>query len=101
MHFPAGQMPPAKAFWSLTMYDVDGFMVETSINRYLLGDRDALTYNDDGSLDIYIQHNQPKTGESNWLPAPADQFTLLLRMYSLDENFYNGSWKIPAIARLN
>ncbi len=101
IHFPAGQMPPAKAFWSLTMYDVDGFLVETSINRYLLGDRDALSYNDDGSLDIYIQHMPPKTGESNWLPAPADHFTLMLRMYSLGESFYDGSWKIPAIERVN
>jgi len=101
MHFPAGQMPPAKAFWSLTMYDVDGFMVETSINRYLLGDRDALAYNQDGSLDLYIQNSQPQNGQSNWLPAPKDQFTLLLRMYSLDTPFYDGSWKIPAIERIN
>ncbi len=101
IHFPAGQMPPAKAFWSLTMYDVDGFMVESSINRYLLGDRDTLTYNDDGSLDLYIQNTQPLTGQSNWLPAPKDQFTLLLRMYSLDTPFYDGSWQIPAIERLN
>jgi len=101
MHFPAGQLPPAKAFWSLTMYDVDGFMVESSINRYLLGDRDALIYNQDGSLDLYIQNTQPEAGQSNWLPAPKDQFTLLLRMYSLDTPFYDGSWQIPAIERLN
>ncbi len=101
IHFPKEQMPPVKAFWSLTLYDVDGFLVETSINRYLLGDRDALTYNDDGSLDIYIQHNTPTKNESNWLPAPKDQFTLMLRMYSLGERFYDGSWKIPAIERLN
>ncbi len=101
LHFPKGKMPPAKAFWSLTMYDVDGFLVETSINRYLLGDRDALTYNDDGSLDIYIQHNPPITNESNWLPAPKDQFTLMLRMYSLGDSFYDGSWKIPAVERFN
>ena len=101
IHFPKGKTPPAKAFWSLTMYDVDGFLVETSINRYLLGDRDKLEYNEDGSLDIFIQHNQPKTGDSNWLPAPKDQFTLMLRMYSLRESFYDGSWQIPAIERLN
>jgi len=101
MHFPAGQLPPAKSFWSLTMYDVDGFMVESSINRYLLGDRDALIYNQDGSLDLYIQNTQPEAGQSNWLPAPKDQFTLLLRMYSLAPPFYDGSWKIPAIERLN
>ena len=101
IHFPKGHTPPAKAFWSLTMYDVDGFLVKTSINRYLLGDRDALIYNDDGSLDIVIQHNSPTKNKSNWLPAPKDQFTLMLRMYSLEDSFYDGSWQIPAIERLN
>ena len=101
IHFPKGETPPVKAFWSLTMYDVEGFLVETNINRYLLGDRDELTYNKDGSLDIVIQHSQPKTGASNWLPAPKDQFTLMLRMYSLGESFYDGSWQIPAVERLN
>ncbi|MEH6346724.1 MAG: DUF1254 domain-containing protein [Bermanella sp.] len=101
VHFPKGQTPPAKAFWSLTMYDMDGFLVETSINRYLLGDRDALSYNDDGSLDIIIQHSPPTQNELNWLPAPKDQFTLMLRIYSLGDSFYDGSWKIPAIERLN
>ncbi len=101
IHFPAGQIPPAKAFWSLTLYDVDGFMVQTELNRYLLGSRDPLIFNTDGSLDLHIAHTQPTTAESNWLPAPKDQFTLMLRMYSLDKNFYDGSWKIPFVERIN
>lgn len=83
LHFKKGQLPAVNAFWSLTMYDTEGFQVPNSIDRFAIGDRDKLKFNPDGSLDIYIQHQSPGADkESNWLPAPAGPFQVMMRMYS-------------------
>jgi hypothetical protein len=59
------------AFWSVTMYDAEGFQAANPIDRFAIGDRDQLTYNADGSLNLYLQHDSPGADkESNWLPAP-------------------------------
>jgi hypothetical protein len=98
LHFDKGQMPPANAFWSLTMYGADDFLVDNPINRYTIGDRSNLKYNDDGSLDVYIQNEQPASDkEANWLPAPKGPFTVTMRIYWPKESYLDGSWKIPAI----
>ena len=82
MLFDKGQMPPAKGFWSLTMNDVDYFFVANPLNRYTLSARDKLKTNADGSVDLLIGHESPeKSEESNWLPAPAERFVLMLRLY--------------------
>lgn len=99
-HFPKGQTPPVKGFWSLTMYNDQYFFVENPLNRYTLSPRNQLKYNDDGSLDLYIQHTSPgKDKESNWLPAPEDRFILMLRLYWPDESVLNGSWNPPGVQR--
>ena len=91
-------MPPANAFWSLTMYGADDFLVDNPINRYTIGDRSDLKYNEDGSLDVYIQNEQPAHDkEPNWLPAPKGAFTVTMRIYWPKESYLNGSWKIPAV----
>jgi hypothetical protein len=100
LHFPAGQTPPVNAFWSLTMYDEDGFLVANPIGRYTLGDRDKLTLNEDGSLDLLVQHDTPTTGQSNWLPAPKGRFALTMRLYYPKEAFLSGSWQLPAVERI-
>jgi len=83
MHFPAGYLPPVKAFWSLTAYMNDYNLVENDIQRYSLGDRtQGLKYNADGSLTLNIQSTPPEGGHSNWLPTPdGDLFRLNFRMY--------------------
>src|SRR6266550_3394561 len=82
MRFPKGQLPPAKGFWSLTMYDSSYFFVGNPINRYSISARQDLKRNPDGSTDLYIQKDSPgKDKESNWLPAPSGDFILMLRMY--------------------
>jgi hypothetical protein len=101
IHFPAGKMPPVEAFWSITMYDEDGFLVENVINRYLVGDRDPLKYNEDGSLDIVIQYTPPKKNTENWLPTPKGMFALTMRLYLPQKNILDGSWKLPSIVKLN
>ena len=71
LHFDKDELPPVGAFWSLTMYDAEGFQIANPLNRFALGDRDALKYSADGSLDLYIQHRSPGPDkETNWLPAP-------------------------------
>jgi len=99
IHFPAGGLPPVDAFWSLTMYDKNGFLIESSNNRYAIGDRDDLEFNPDGSLDILIQHNKPQQLTRNWLPTPSDQFAVTLRMYLPKEKFVQGEWTLPPITR--
>ena len=82
MHFAKGETPPAKGFWSLTMYDGDYFFVKNPLNRSNVSPRNDLKYNADGSLDLYIQHDSPgKDKEANWLPAPAGKFILMMRLY--------------------
>ena len=71
LHFDKGKLPPVGAFWSVTMYDADGFQAANPLDRFAIGDRDDLAYNDDGSLDLYLQHRSPGPDrEANWLPAP-------------------------------
>jgi len=89
------------AFWSLTMYDERGFLIDNPIQRYALGDREPLEFNADGSLDILIRHEQPETNMSNWLPAPGGAFAVTLRLYLAKAEFLDGTWKLPPIERLN
>lgn len=101
IHFDKGQMPPANAFWSLTMYGADELLVDNPLNRYVLGDRSPMKYNADGSLDIYIQHERPgKDKEANWLPAPDGPFSVTMRLYWPKDSYLNGSWKTPGIVKV-
>jgi hypothetical protein len=101
VHFAAGQLPPVDAFWSLILYGPDFFLVRNPLNRYSIGDRTAgVVRNDDGSLDIHIQHDAPETATSNWLPAPSGNFQLILRTYQPRPEVLDRSWKPPALERL-
>ena len=101
MHFDKGQTPPADGFWSLTMYDDQYFFVDNPLNRYTLSSRFNFKYNADGSLDLYLQNENPgPEKESNWLPAPKGRFILMLRLYWPKEqtpSIINGTWKIPPV----
>jgi hypothetical protein len=101
MHFEKGQLPPVDGFWSLTMYNAAYFFVANPLNRYSISARQSLKTNDDGSVDLYIQHDSPGTDkESNWLPAPPDKFILMLRTYWPKEtppSIIDGTWTIPPV----
>ena len=97
LHFPAGGLPPNKAFWSLTMGDAKNRFVANSINRYSVNDRTSLTPNADGSVDIYIQNHAPAGHESNWLPAPSGNFILWLRVYIPGEAILKGKYEVPPV----
>jgi hypothetical protein len=96
----ADELPPVKAFWSLTLYDAEGFQVANKLNRFAIGDRDDLKFDDDGSLDISIQHDEPDQGSANWLPAPEGGFNLCARLYYPKPEALDGTWVPPAITKL-
>ncbi len=108
IHFEKKDIPPAKYFWSVTMYNkkadgVSGYMVENPINRYLINSTtEGLIKDNDGNLTIFIQHQAPanKEQKSNWLPAPNEPFYLTLRIYGPTETAMNGTWKPPAVEKV-
>lgn len=105
--FPAGQLPPVDAFWSVTMYDGQTqLLIENPINRYLINSPmlPGMKKNADGSLTIYIQKDSPgKEKESNWLPAPNGPIYLVMRLYwpkATPPSILppgEGTWSPPAI----
>jgi hypothetical protein len=98
LHFDKDELPPVEAFWSLTMYDAEGFQSANELNRFAIGDRDALTFADDGSLDILIQHTNPGPGEeSNWLPAPLGPLGITMRLYAPKAQVLDGTWAPPPV----
>jgi len=97
LNFPAGQLPPNDAFWSLAMTDVVGFMVANPIDRYSVGGHSGLVPDADGSIDIRIQRTSPAGHESNWLPAPAGQFKLTLRAYLPGRAVLDGEYHVPPV----
>lgn len=102
LHFERDELPPVDAFWSLTMYDAEGFQVANPLNRFALGDRDPLAFNGDGSLDLFIQHQSPGADrEANWLPAPpSGELGLTLRLYAPRPEVADGRWNPPPIRRV-
>jgi hypothetical protein len=102
LHFDKGQTPPGQAFWSLTLYDADGFAYPNPLDRAALSNWMDFVYNTDGSLDLYIGSSSPgKDKEVNWLPAPADKpWALTLRLYAPTEAATSGDWTTPSIRKL-
>jgi len=99
LRFEKGQFPPARAFWSLTMYDGKSqLLVANPLKRYLLNSTmlDSFKYGDDGSLTFYVQKTSPGAArEPNWLPAPDGPFYAILRTYMPAPEVINGTWKKP------
>ena len=96
LHFDKGNTPPANAFWSVTLYDNDGFQVGNSLNRFAVSSWMPFKYNADGSLDLYFQNESPGADkEVNWLPAPKGQFTLTMRIYAPRSEALTGEVEDP------
>jgi hypothetical protein len=98
LHFEGDQLPPVDAFWSITMYDQDGFQAANELDRFAIGDRDPLSFNADGSLDVYIQHTNPGTErQANWLPAPTGPLGITMRLYAPKQPVLAGAWAPPSL----
>lgn len=101
IHFDADKLPPVDAFWSVTMYDAEGYQTANELDRFAIGDRDALQYNADGSLDLYLQHTNPGPDrQSNWLPAPSGALGVTMRLYAPSPAVINGTWHPPAVRKV-
>lgn len=107
LHFAKGQIPPTNGFWSITMYDKEFYFYPNALNKLTVSPRDNLKYNADGSLDLYFSHTQPENVvQSNWLPAPADDFILMMRLYWPKEKAPSilppgkGTWKPPVVEKV-
>ncbi len=100
--FAAGQLPPARAFWSLTLYDGNGYLVANPAHRYAIGNtHPPLIKRADGSVVVLVQRRRPSAAGVNWLPAPAGSFRLNLRLYWPRRSVLIGAWKPPPINRIS
>jgi hypothetical protein len=100
LHFDKDATPPVNAFWSLTLYDGEGFQVANSLNRFAVSSWMSFSYNPDGSLDLYFQNESPGTDkEANWLPAPKGPFNLTMRLYAPKSAALTGRWNPPPIVK--
>jgi hypothetical protein len=102
MHFAADALPPVDAFWSMTLYEITSeggrYFFDNPDERYAIGDRTpGLARNPDGSLDILIQSQRPETLASNWLPAPAGEFSLTFRAFLPRRPLLDGAWYPPPL----
>jgi len=101
MQFPPGGLPPNTGFWSVTIYYTNHTLVSNPINRYEVSDNSGLALNANGSLDIYIQNTPPAGNESNWLPAPAGDFLLFLRIYLPGPSVISGTYRPPPVTEVS
>lgn len=98
LHFEKDQLPPANAFWSVTMYTPDSFFVPNVIDRYALSSWMPLKFGADGSLDLYLQSEPPGAAQQqNWLPAPLSAFNVTMRLYWPKLEALDGRWVPPGI----
>ena len=101
IHFDKGQTPPAEAFWSITLYDNDGFQVANPLNRFALSSWMPFKVNPDGSLDLYFQNTSPGADkDANWLPAPMGPFNLTMRIYAPKADALTGKWNPPPVVKV-
>ena len=100
IHFDKADLPPVDAFWSITLYDPAGNAYPNSLNRQAVSSWMPFAYNDDGSLDLYFQNEDPGPAhQANWLPAPKDAFNLTMRLYSPRNEALVGKWNPPPVAK--
>lgn len=97
VRFKKGELPPVNGFWSITMYDSEGFQVPNPINRFAVSSWMPFKTNADDSLDLYIQNAPPAGFESNWLPAPKGPFNILFRLYGPQSDILTGKWNPPPV----
>jgi hypothetical protein len=100
LHFEKAILPPVDAFWSVTLYDTEGYQVANTLNRFALSSWMPFSYGADGSLDLYFQKDNPgKDKEANWLPAPTGPFNLTMRLYAPRSEALTGKWNPPPVTK--
>jgi hypothetical protein len=98
LHFDKATLPPVDAFWSVTLYDPEGYQIANPLNRFAVSSWMPFKYDPDGSLTLYFQNENPgKDKEANWLPAPKGAFNLTMRLYAPKSEALTGKWNPPAV----
>ena len=100
LHFAAGQLPPNRAFWSLTATDTAGYIVKHPSGRSSVDDHSGRLGNPDGSLDVLLQRQQPSGPSQTWLPTPAGRFKLMLRVYLPGVAILDGGYDPPPVVEV-
>jgi len=101
LHLDKSAVPPVGAFWSVTLYDEEGYQVANPLSRFAVSSWMPFRYNPDGSLDLWFQTETPGQGrEANWLPAPKGPFTLTMRLYAPKDEALTGQWNPPPVSRV-
>ena len=100
LHFEKGATPPVNAFWSITLYDAEGYQVANGLNRFAVSSWMPFKYDSDGSLDLYFQNTSPGVDkEANWLPSPKGPFNLTMRLYAPKSDALTGKWNPPPVMK--
>jgi hypothetical protein len=100
VRFVKGETPPANAFWSITLYDAEGYQAPNSLNRFAVSSWMPFKYELDGSLDLYVQNESPGADkQANWLPAPKGPFNLTMRLYAPKSDALTGKWSPPLVTK--
>lgn len=100
LHFPAGQLPPTDAFWSLTATNAVGYAVSTTSGRSSVDSHSGLVTNADGSVDILLRAHQPSVAAQNWLATPSGRFKLMLRAYLPEAVIVDGNYAVPPVVEV-
>lgn len=103
IRFEPDALPPVRAFWSITLYDEEGFLPPVASGRHAIGDRDGLVYGGDGSLELVVSAHRPAgVPAANWLAAPPGKpFALTARLYWPRDAVLAGEWHMPAVERMD
>jgi hypothetical protein len=100
IHFEKTALPPVDAFWSITLYDQEGYQVANPLNRFAVSSWMPFKYNADGSLTLLFQNESPAADtEANWLPAPKGPFNLTMRLYAPRSEALTSKWNPPPVTR--
>lgn len=103
LRFEKGALPPVKdkGFWSITAYGDDDFLIDNELNRYCINDRSDVAFNEDGSLELYLQAERPEdeAKAKNWLPVGTEGFHLYMRIYLPEDSALDGTWRAPSIVK--
>jgi hypothetical protein len=101
IRFAKDEIPPVEAFWSITLYDPEGFQVANAMNRFAVSSWMPFKRDTDGSLTLYFQNENPGSDrENNWLPAPKGPFNLTMRLYAPKSEALNGLWNPPMVTMI-
>jgi hypothetical protein len=100
LHFDRNTLPPVDAFWSVTLYDPEGYQVANPLDRFAVSSWMPFTYGADGALTLYLQSETPgKDKEANWLPTPKGPYNLTMRLYAPKPEVLTGKWNPPPVTK--